>query len=431
MPTSSERPKAIEVRGLSKRYSLSGSPRTDMLRETLGAFFQRRSEPRRANDIWALQGVSFDLAPGSTTGLIGANGAGKSTLLKILSRVTAPTAGQALVRGRVGSLLEVGAGFHPELTGRENVFLSGSLLGMRRTEVDRRLDEIVAFAEMGDFMNVPVKRYSSGMYTRLAFSVAAHLRPDVLLVDEVLAVGDHAFQQKCLRHLGSLSANGQTVMLVSHNLVAIQAACPRVLVLNRGQLVFDGPALEALEIYKTIVADRGPQDYHGEAAAPTPVVITGCEFLDGRDALTRTAIFGQQLRVRIRLEAKDRLENPMVVLGLKRGDGVLACNFGNWYDGAQIDFVEGECSLEGWLPPIRLVPDFYEVHVNVWPWGGAHTGEGLDGVAPFAAATCGQLRVVGSPLNASDGVFQVPALGWTLRRGTEPPRVLSSSNPRE
>lgn len=200
-------------------------------------------------DFWALREVGFEVKRGEVLGIIGRNGAGKSTLLKILSRITEPTEGRVRINGRVASLLEVGTGFHPELTGRENIFLNGAILGMTRAEIRRKFDEIVAFAETEKFLDTPVKRYSSGMYVRLAFAVAAHLEPEILIVDEVLAVGDAEFQRKCLGKLRDVSQGGRTVLFVSHNMAAVQALCGRGVVLNHGRAIFDGRASEAVRHY--------------------------------------------------------------------------------------------------------------------------------------------------------------------------------------
>src|SRR5947207_8728426 len=194
------------------------------------------------DEVWALRGVSFEVKQGEILGIIGRNGAGKSTLLKILSRVTAPTSGEVRVKGRIASLLEVGTGFHPELTGRENVFLNGAILGMTKAEIRSKFDEIVDFAGVERYMDTPVKRYSSGMYVRLAFAVAAHLEPEILIVDEVLAVGDADFQKKCLGKIGDVAHGGRTVLFVSHNMNAITALCPKVIVLKQGRVIFNGKA---------------------------------------------------------------------------------------------------------------------------------------------------------------------------------------------
>lgn len=255
--TVSSDPIAVSVRNLGKRYTLGERAKYLTLRDRIADLASRagrRSERKGpAPQIWALRDVSFDVRPGEVVGVIGRNGAGKSTLLKILSRITDPTEGEALISGRVGSLLEVGTGFHHELTGRENIQLNGSILGMTGREISRMFDEIVAFAEVEKFIDTPVKRYSSGMYLRLAFSVAAHLQSEILLVDEVLAVGDIAFQRKCLDKMGDVAAGGRTVLFVSHNLGAVKELCQRVLVLDGGELAFEGPVAEGLGIYSSQV----------------------------------------------------------------------------------------------------------------------------------------------------------------------------------
>jgi lipopolysaccharide transport system ATP-binding protein len=232
----------IEVRNLSKVYQI-GSIGATRLKDDLERLWNRlrgRIEPRRKGTFKALDDVSFDVQPGEVLGIIGRNGAGKSTLLKILSRITQQTTGEIVLRGRVASLLEVGTGFHPDLTGRENIFLNGAILGMTRAEIRRKLDEIIAFAEVEKFIDTPVKRYSSGMYVRLAFAVAAHLEPEILVVDEVLAVGDVQFQRKCVGKMSEAARRGRTVLFVSHNMAAVRNLCSRALLLNQGRSELDG-----------------------------------------------------------------------------------------------------------------------------------------------------------------------------------------------
>jgi lipopolysaccharide transport system ATP-binding protein len=232
---------ALSADGLGKRYSIGETTTAyRSIRDSWDRLFKSRvsAAPR---EFWALRDVSFSLEEGEVLGVIGRNGAGKSTLLKLLSRITTPTEGSCRVRGRVGALLEVGSGFHPELTGRENICLNGAILGMSRKEIAARFDEIVAFAEIEQFIDTPVKRYSSGMYVRLAFSVAAHLEPDILIIDEVLAVGDAAFQKKCLDRMGDAGRTGRTALFVSHNMTAVESLCTRALLLDHGSLVADGP----------------------------------------------------------------------------------------------------------------------------------------------------------------------------------------------
>ncbi len=247
---------AIETKELGKRYTLGLSKRgygtlREALVEAAKRPFKRGQDQtaREADEFWALRNISVSIGSGEVIGLIGHNGAGKSTLLKILSRITEPSAGYADVTGRVGSLLEVGTGFHPELTGRENIYLNGSILGMRRAEIATRFDEIVEFAEISRFLDTPVKRYSSGMSVRLAFAVAAHLEPEILLVDEVLAVGDASFQRKSLGKMNEVAREGRTVVFVSHNLAIIQALCTRGVLLERGEVVTDAPIGEAVDSY--------------------------------------------------------------------------------------------------------------------------------------------------------------------------------------
>ena len=246
---------AIVAENLGKEYRI-GMPAANYrtLRETIeegfSASMQRlRAGPSQNSHIWALKGVSFDVHQGQVLGVIGRNGAGKSTLLKILSRVTDPTEGYAEIHGRVGSLLEVGTGFHPELTGRENILLNGAILGMKRTEIERKFDEIVAFSEVEQFIDTPVKRYSSGMYLRLAFAVAAHLEPEILVVDEVLAVGDAEFQRKCLGKMSDVAQQGRTVLFVSHNMSAVLRLTEEALVIEKGRVVLRAPTAQAVDYY--------------------------------------------------------------------------------------------------------------------------------------------------------------------------------------
>ena len=243
---------AIRAEGISKRYRIGatqGMSRYRSLREDVSGWATRQKAAKSENDFWALKDVSFEIAAGETVGIIGRNGAGKSTMLKILARITSPTSGRGETVGRVGSLLEVGTGFHPELTGRENIQLSAAVMGMRRSEIFSRFDDIVEFSGLEKFLDTPVKRYSSGMYMRLAFSVAAHLEPEILLVDEVLAVGDADFQKKCLGKMGDLSESGRTVLFVSHSMASVLRLCPRVILLDGGHLTADGTGARVVEEY--------------------------------------------------------------------------------------------------------------------------------------------------------------------------------------
>ncbi|MBA3768250.1 MAG: ABC transporter ATP-binding protein [Acidobacteria bacterium] len=276
----------IKASNVSKQYRIGAAQtRHDTLRERLVSAAHaplkrlRGNGHRREEMVWAVKDVSFEIAPGEVVGIIGHNGAGKSTLLKILSRITEPTSGRIELYGRVGSLLEVGTGFHPELTGRENIYLNGAILGMARIDIERRFDEIVAFAEVEKFLDTPVKRYSSGMYLRLAFAVAAHLDPEILIIDEVLAVGDAAFQRRCLNKMEDASRSGRTVLFVSHNMSAIQRLCKETIVLDHGRVVLRAPSREAVEVYLSGAAERGGEikwaytDAERESAVALPLAL--------------------------------------------------------------------------------------------------------------------------------------------------------------
>ena len=307
---------AVVAEGLSKRYRLGASARlqTTFREQMTGALerlFRRRSH-ERAPEFWALRDVSLEVKQGEILGIVGRNGAGKSTLLKILARITEPTTGQAEVRGRLGSLLEVGTGFHPELSGRENVFLSGALLGMKRREIECKFDEIVAFAEIERFIDTPVKRYSSGMYVRLAFAVAAHLEPDILLVDEVLAVGDFAFQRKCLGKLQSEVGSGRTVLFISHSLGAIRTLCTRCVLLEEGRLVADGTPDAIVERY--VENDKRQRDRPGPVQ---PDEGGGFVVYPRKQGFELTISCGEPVVLEFDVEAETPPVNDAVSIGVK------------------------------------------------------------------------------------------------------------------
>ncbi|HEX8353974.1 MAG TPA: ABC transporter ATP-binding protein [Pyrinomonadaceae bacterium] len=316
----------IRVDGISKKYRL-GARRAgqttlrdviaDAARSPLAAFGRRGAARRDDAPLWALRDVSFEVRPGEVVGVIGRNGAGKSTLLKILSRITEPTAGRAELYGRASSLLEVGTGFHPELTGRENIFLNGAILGMRRGEIMRRFDEIVAFSEVERFIDTPVKHYSSGMHMRLAFAVAAHLEPEILIVDEVLAVGDAQFQKKCLGKMGSVAKAGRTVLFVSHNMAAVTNLCRRGLVLERGRVAYAGTQTEAVARYLAScnTTGRSLRD-RADRAGSGEVRVVAVEVRDSAGRALDVAASGQDVDICLRYEALHGFHSPRVVAGL-------------------------------------------------------------------------------------------------------------------
>ena len=310
----------VKVENLSKQYELGARVAAyATLRESLtnairAPFNGLRKQDSSTETIWALKDVSFEMNPGEVVGIIGRNGAGKSTLLKILSRITEPTSGKVELYGRVGSLLEVGTGFHSELSGRENIFLNGSLLGMSRTEINAKFDEIVAFAEVDKFIDTPVKRYSSGMYVRLAFAVAAHLEPEILILDEVLAVGDVAFQKKCLGKMNEVSKEGRTVIFVSHNMSSIIRICSRCILINSGRIEADGPVDPVIRRYlETSAKHDGSCSFPIEPAKAAQFTRLGLMTREG-DA---TATFDYRFDITVSAEYVVRQPIPQGLLGIR------------------------------------------------------------------------------------------------------------------
>ena len=307
----------VKIEGLSKHFQIASrkggnyrtlrSDLTDAIK-SLVTFGRKSAEATDDRDFWALKDVNLEIRRGEKIGLLGHNGAGKSTLLKILSRITSPTQGRVLINGRIASLLEVGTGFHGELTGRENIFLNGALLGMSRAEIHRCFDEIVAFAEIEKFIDTPVKRYSTGMYTRLAFAVAAHLEAEILLIDEVLAVGDVAFQEKCLGRINQLSSSGRTIIFVSHNMTAIGQVCDRGILLEQGKVTADGPINDVIANYLDSTRERTnlSSKFEGKALAPKNIHLSS----EGKDVLRIAA----PLEVSLELEARRDISFQMAFI---------------------------------------------------------------------------------------------------------------------
>jgi lipopolysaccharide transport system ATP-binding protein len=361
---------AIRADGLSKEYRIAGgSVVYDTLRDLLTDGFRNlsgRNGARRGRDtIWALRDVSFEIPQGQIAGIIGRNGAGKSTLLKILSRITEPTEGRAEIHGRVGSLLEVGTGFHPELTGRENVYLNGAILGMRKREIDQKFDEIVAFAEIDRFIDTPVKRYSSGMQVRLAFAVAAHLEPDILLIDEVLAVGDVAFQRKCLGKINSVAREGRTVLFVSHNMVAMQNICARAIILRQGQTVFDGDANEAVKEYLAYLNLGTAQafDDNPERRGNGHIRFTGARVLDEKDRVAQSLVAGRAATFVFPYENPRGVRQAVWGMKIYNYDGVAVADFDSRYTGFDVEALSATGSLTCHIPNLPLPIGEYRVHV--------------------------------------------------------------------
>jgi len=317
----------------------------------------------RTETFWALKDVSFDVKKGEVLGVIGRNGAGKSTLLKVLSRIVEPTTGEADLFGRVGSLLEVGTGFHPELTGRENVFLNGAILGMRREEIRRQFDAIVAFAEVERFLDTPVKRYSSGMYVRLAFAVAAHLNPEILIVDEVLAVGDAQFQKKCIGKMGEVAKDGRTVLFVSHNTAAIQSLCTSASLFSSGRLIESGPVNEVILKYLQSTADQERQELANRVDRQGNGNLIMTEFSATAGAGGVGVMCGAPVRFEIRYRSKTSLRNVHISIGFLNPFGEGALYVSNEVAGSSFEEVPAEGSLNCCFDKLPLLPGTYAVNL--------------------------------------------------------------------
>lgn len=364
---------AIRVENLSKQFSLGRARSShntfgETITRAFAAPFRRggaragraggAAEENKGKKFWALRDVSFDVQRGEVLGLIGRNGAGKSTLLKVLSRITEPTSGWADVHGRVGALLEVGTGFHPELTGRENVYLNGAILGMRRSEINRQFDEIVAFAEVERFIDTPVKHYSSGMYLRLAFAVAAHLEPEILLVDEVLAVGDMVFQKKCLGKMGEVASHGRTVLFVSHNLGAIKELCQTCIVLNGGKVDFHGPVARGLTRYSQSISE-GQKEVQGTQGWTDVVVnsrLEGTEPIPNREPVTVEAT--------LKINENCRSARLYCVIDDPNGSGMVH-NFADLNDLGVTELSAGNYRIKAEVPPLWLMPNLYTLQLKL------------------------------------------------------------------
>jgi lipopolysaccharide transport system ATP-binding protein len=353
----------IRVRNLGKRYRLQHYAPYRTLAETITNAFKRKREGSfaKTEQFWALKDVTFDVHQGEVVGIIGRNGAGKSTLLKVLSRITTPTEGICRIHGRVGSLLEVGTGFHPELSGRENIFLSGSILGMRKKEINDKFDEIVKFAEIEKFLDTPVKRFSSGMYVRLAFAVAAHLEPEILLVDEVLAVGDALFQKKCLGKMKDVAQEGRTVLFVSHNSNAITSLCTRALWIDEGKIVEDA---EAKQVVGDYLGQMQAGFISGKSAGNEVINIEKIFLKNQRGETKINFSFGDDLIIDIFYRTTERLIRPKFWIGINSQFGAM---FGAnmLLDDCSPEYLEKEGSISCIFYKLPLLPQQYTIVLGI------------------------------------------------------------------
>jgi len=420
----------ILFENVSKRYRLRRSRSVrDMffglwgqVAHRLDGRAQRGERPLRSEGghFWALREASFKVFPGETVGLIGANGAGKSTTLRLISGVSQPTAGRVQTRGRIGALLELGAGFHPELTGRDNVYLNAALLGMGRRETQRKFDAIVAFSELEAFLDTPVKHYSSGMFMRLAFAVNIHVDPEILLVDEVLAVGDAAFQRKCLQQIDSLCRQGVTVFFVSHALDTVRALCSRALWLERGQLILDGPADSVVANY----LDRAGGPVSDKLAALSGlrsenrwgnrrVEVVRVRFLDLHGDEPQAFSTGDQFIVSVDFIAHQEVEAPVFGLGFYRVDGVYVSGPNTGFAGFEVGRINGPGTIRYIAPELPLLEGLYQVSVAVVNRTDTETFDYHDRAYSF--------RVINSRGRGTDGYGLVALRGrWELATEREP-----------
>ncbi|MBL7883536.1 MAG: ABC transporter ATP-binding protein [Bacteroidia bacterium] len=362
----------IKVENLSKSYILKHQgvenyvALRDVIVDKAKALFTSPSSiinKQTKEEFWALKDVSFDIQQGDRVGIIGRNGAGKSTLLKILSRIVTPTKGRITIDGRVASLLEVGTGFHPELSGRENIFLNGSILGMTKLEIKQKFDEIVAFAEVERFLDTPVKRYSSGMYVRLAFAVAAHLEPEILIVDEVLAVGDAAFQKKCLGKMKDVSGEGRTVIFVSHNMGQISALCSKSIILNKGQIEFDGKVDAALKIYHNMQSAASNEKYVVEKS-DKDIYINEISIHNAQHENAQVFSHDEPIFVHLKYTAKTILEDLLLSIAvLDKNDKKIFTTEHPFSDTLNLNKIAGEAIVK--IPSRFLLPGDYKMNVAI------------------------------------------------------------------
>jgi lipopolysaccharide transport system ATP-binding protein len=425
---------AIRAENVAKLYRIGRQERYKTLRDSLSdltaaplRWLRRRNCNGRGEreTIWALNDVSFEVRRGEAVGIIGRNGAGKSTLLKILSRITEPTGGRITVHGRVGSLLEVGTGFHPELTGRENVYLNGAILGMRRTEIARKFDDIVAFAEVAQFIDTPVKHYSSGMYMRLGFAVAAHLEPEILVVDEVLAVGDLLFQKKCLGKMGDITAAGRTVLFVSHNLGAVRNLCSRALLLRQGRLLEAGATADVLRSY--LSDDVSTTGQWHQSGAPRPgreVRLLSARVLSGEGQVTSVVDSDQPFDIAVEYEVLRPLPSFEIGVLLRNADGIAIVGSvdSDWVPCRERTRPAGRYCSTCRFPAHLLAPNTYSVSL-----GAAIIGQqGLDyqpDVLRFEVTEVGNIRARRN--DRREGVI-TPILEWRVVPGNPHAEVGSS-----
>jgi lipopolysaccharide transport system ATP-binding protein len=407
----------IEFNNVWKKFRRG--ERFNSLRDAIPYLFSKTFSKNNNNrlkqeEFWALQDLSFEVKKGEVVGIIGPNGAGKSTILKLLSKIIEPNRGKIKISGRIGALIEITAGFHPDLTGRENVYLNGTILGMTKKEIDNKFEQIVDFSGIVEFIDTPVKRYSSGMYSRLGFSVAAHMDPDVLLVDEVLSVGDTAFQAKCTQKMRELLESNITIVLVSHNLSLIQILCNRAILLQKGRIIKEGIPNTIIPYYQNIVyKDQEEElkkqiitdDYKVKIKHESPVNIIKISLYDVNQNFVEQFKPGESIFVNVEFESKQEIDNPVFSLDIIRPDGVLCCSSNSKDNKFSIDNMKGKGSISINLDKINLAPGIYSIKVSIWDKDMLHT---------YATGRKDIFRIESKEVMSNNAIF-LPEVKWKFK----------------
>jgi ABC-type polysaccharide/polyol phosphate transport system ATPase subunit len=414
---STQRLPAIELLNVGKRFAFTPDTPNSVLETIVSAFSRKKKDEPESHDLWAVRDLSFAVMPGDCAGIIGRNGSGKSTVLKLISRILQPTEGQVTVRGRISALLELGAGFHPDLTGRENIYLNGSVLGLNRADIDRHFDSIVEFSELGDFIDMPVKHYSSGMYMRLGFSVAIHVEPDILIVDEILAVGDQTFQAKCYDRIMDMKRRGVTILFISHDLDSVARLCTHLVWLDHGRVRLAGPTEAVLEQYKDHLFRRvGSELQHQNDTlgfqrwGTQQITLTGVRLLDGAGRETTIFKTGEPLTIEMAYMAHEPILNPEFGLAIYRQDGLHVNGPNSRIAGLKMGLVEGPGKVCYHVESLPLLPARYQLTTAI------HDSE-----APIAYdfhEEAYKFRVVEGGTTETEGLVALPAR-WEWQVGPQ------------
>jgi len=394
---------AIRFESVKKSFSYSSDQSNTILDSLVSAV--TRKEKSANKTLWAVKDVSFEVMPGESLGIVGRNGSGKSTILKLASGIIRPSDGQVVIRGRLSALLELGAGFHPDLTGRENIFLNGSILGMSKNDVDRYYDSIVEFSELGEFINMPVKHYSSGMFMRLGFSVAVHVEPDILIIDEILAVGDQSFQSKCIDRIYDLKRNGTTIVIVSHNLHTVRALCSHLIWLEHGLVKMSGRADDIIDAYLESQqgwrVKRSADGSGWERWGSREIELTSVKLLDNRGESGDTFQLGQPMTIEMHYHANEPVDKPVFGLSFYRPDGTYLSGPDNYLSGLDLGEVSGNGVLRYCLPKMPLSPATYYMTAAIYDEAGKKPYDHHEKAYRF--------RVVAENNDHCKGLVQLPA----------------------